>query len=131
MRKLTWINWLELLLGALPATLFFGPATVLLLIGVVPHVWGDVDAIGIVLLGIGALACMAALWMVILAGPAWIKQRPVIRWAVIVAGIVGIGFTSFMLMLTVRRPSDLHIVVILGGPIVVGLRYLPSLLRRE
>ena len=118
MRRLTWLNWLELLFVVLPATLMVAMLTFFLLlvafIGVAltpvftllasqEDTGGEMigASIGasagsvIFFLGLGAVAviglvALILLGLAIIAGPEWIVQRPALRWLIVIFGVLGL-----------------------------------------
>src|SRR5262245_13925651 len=91
-----------------------------------------------------AVTGLAALAVALTLGPARIKQRPLVRGAVVVGLIVGIVVAAYALWsqrssvawsasASTNTPALVLIIpglLALGGPIVIALRQLPTLLRK-
>ena len=142
---------LDLAFGVVIPGLILGPMLLLGLLGmVVTGTSGKVpneskDVMGILFaMSIAGLLALSAVAAAVVLGPQRIKQRPVLRIAVIVALLAGIGAAGYGLW--AQRSSvawstsasenmgALWLIVpgllALGGPIVVALRHLPALVRR-
>ena len=130
MRKLFAIHWIELIFGPLPPTILFGVPTVLLLVVAVRSLTEDPadvrGALGVTGLSTVALGSLGAFWLVALMGPDWVNRHSWLRWSCVLLGAVGIGVTTSLWAQSAARYEFLFW---LGGPIVVGMRYLLALLR--
>ena len=147
LRKLTWINWIEVLVGATLPTIFLGRFAwgwfVTNVYFLMAAMFGTADlpvvnsAFGVLLSGIW-VGAIALLWVLPLMGVEWINRHPVIRWVTVVCDVVGSVFGIVLLWgmvfwkLTNGRQFSWHehgIWLTLIGPIALGFRYLPALIR--
>ena len=90
------------------------------------------------LIGLGALG---VLWVVLLKGPEWMNQWPRLRRFAVVMETLGILLAIFLLYGTFEKSLRFQrspfmfledsIWLPLIGSVIVGLRYLPALLRGE
>ena len=166
-RTLAGIQKVELVFGVVLPGLVYGPMMVLGLVSVVLHVLFQSPArpAAVMAFWLMALLCfvgigaLAALGFVILYGPDQINRKPLLRWLVIMAGILGIiaagcllwpmkemvdprlfqgvsrvtpetahGFNGTTLLLIWLLILGANL-ILLCGPVVVALRYLPRLIR--
>ena len=152
-RPMTWVWWIELILGALLPTMVFGPY---LLYGVAFSL-GSHDLSG-AWMAFVSLGTLLSLWVLVLLGPGWIHRHPGWRWFTMVMLILGfvvvLYYTKSLLIPEWRAVFNLvsrthvHLLmepvrfgavlfafdyrfntVALLGAVAVGLRYLPQLLR--
>lgn len=141
---------LEFVFGVAIPGVILGPMLMLGLLGIVvtgasrPMPDASKDVMGIlVAMALGGLFALAAIAAAVLLGPDRIKRRPALRVAVVIALLGGIAAAGFALWAqrsslawsTSARENFgalFYIVpglIALGGPVVVALRYLPTLLR--
>ena len=144
------MRWLRLVLGPLPATLLLVP---MLLAGGLGGAialgtaltrpgrstaerWGDAASNGMFLAWIaGAAVGLLALWIMVLAEPTMSTRPPLARWvltAALMAGVVAAGRWLWV-MAASRHDYDTRTwalwLVMLVGPIVLGLYYVVLLVR--
>ncbi len=89
------------------------------------------------------MVAIISLWLVVLMGPVRIIRRPFLRWYVITTGILGllaavwiVGFYTVQFVLHRAEPKSNFLwvfvpMLFLAGPVAVGLRYLPRLLKGQ
>ena len=155
LRRLTWINWFELLVGAMLPTWCFGIGLIIMPAILLPSAVaglrsGDYhNSLGLIfycmLFIVGALA-LATLWLVILVGPEFVTQHWRLRWIIGIALLLGAVDGAYVLAITMpdeigrimsaqqgwgRLLEQLLLFSVLLGPIGVTLRYLPALFRRR
>ena len=132
---MTWGRWLEILVGALPPTVYVTP---LLLAAAtsrrVPLLWA---LYGLTL----PLLAIVSLWCVILFGPEQVNQRPAFRWFILVTGVAGLLEVFYFAAVILLKSKSLFagqygyspffcfLLLALVGPLLVGLRYLPKLIK--
>jgi hypothetical protein len=142
---------LDVVFGLVIPGMIFGPMLLLGVVGMlVTGAGGNVpresqDVLGILLaMSIAAVVALAALAVAVMLGPARIKQRPLLRGAVVVGLIAGIAVAAYALWAqrssvtwaTSASANAGALVLIvpgllaLGGPMVVALRHLLALVRK-
>lgn len=146
LRKLTWIGWIEIFIGAILPAICLGRFVLDWFISsmyfVIASVQSDpevfVGAMFGALIGVIGVGALVFLWVLLLMGAEWVNHRPTLRWMIIVFDICGVALSLFLLYgmvfwkLTHGRIFSWRehgAWMVLIGPVVVGLRYLPSLVR--
>lgn len=143
MRKLSPVQWVELVVGAGLPTAVFGPFLCLGLFGMTVTALSALLgrstmtrmswwAMGIMALGeVIGLAALGSLWLVILMGPQAVCRRPTLRWFAVCSGVLGILTVALLFVKTYAPAYPLLNIwlYLLVGPAVVGLRYLLVLLK--
>ena len=152
LRPMIWVRWVELMFGAFLPTIFIVPFFVTLLgislLGI--SVSGfSAQVIPALLLVIIPMGAVVLLWLLILCGPEQINQRPILRWLTLTMDILGFAYVllffvptlfiewkvvflrpvSFSFRTIVRGDDWRFLCMGVIGPVIVGLRYLPALLR--
>ena len=141
LRSISWSLGLEFIFGVLLPTIFFGPYIYHLFIDLTR---GFLNVDG--LISLGGLFGILSLWLVVLLGPNQINAYSFLRWFVITAGISGLAVDLQMVFVIGILPwknfdpssvplrwvlfgDGRFILSLLIAPILVGLKYLPQLLR--
>jgi hypothetical protein len=139
-RRFTSSNWIEFTFGALLPTIVFGPFLVIGL-GALPFMAKGMGGFIVVLPSLivagVCLAALASLWIVLLFGPNQVKEHRHLRRVVatfILLGVLFGGFGTVFGAVMVWQANEAWLWIpwlVLVGPFIVGLRYLPSLNRRS
>ena len=143
-QPMTWGRWLELIFGAILPAILAGFVSVfefkLFLEGISIAGFSGA-AVPSLLSSILPVGAVIVLWLLILWGPERINRRPILRWLTLGTDIAGLAFVFIFLIPTAlnewkagaQEPavSTLKVILWLGviGPVFVGLRHLPRLLR--
>ncbi len=136
MRRLTWINWVELLIGVLLPGITLGPfflfAVVLgsftLATSVRAREAMPASMTIMACAGIGLLS-LAGLAAVILVGPAAIRRKPVWRFGALLLGAAGLAVGGWAVVASFSFDrATLTGLVLFGAPVVVGTRYVLALM---
>jgi len=141
LRRLTWVNWIEIIFGAVLPTMFFGSLAIVWLVGAGSRGFLFSEVTVTLFSAIG-LAALAFLWLLLLMGPAYVNQHPVIRWLTLATGSAGIALGILMIYggftEATRQTGNVGSALtwqksggwmLLLGPVIVGSRYLPSLIK--
>jgi len=139
LRSMTGVQWMEFVFGALIPTVVWGWIAVLALAAAVSGFWGVSYGLSAKIAGlisvsvllvplIGGLACM---WFLTLCGVGQLNERPLLRWFSIIVGIAALLLAAQFVIGSVKNPRhDSWVINIsLVGPMIVGLKYLPQLIR--
>jgi len=148
-RKLSVINWIEIVVGVIPPTAFYlitfpfllGLLFVSLISLYALAADGKLYLIQPTLLSmrdsiislVGGGAGLFSLWFVILKGTQAITENPRVRFKVGVGLLIGISVASYWLTVVIRggdAARDWIWYAALCGPILIGIRYLLSLFIR-
>ena len=127
-RALTRFRGLQLVFGAFLPTLWLLPYLFLLFVNLVvtpPRILsGQPPNLQLLMWSVGGLGGLASLWIVVLFGAEQVCRSRYLRWFTIVTGLLGLWTAFFLLIETF--PSVTGLVLI--GPLLIGLGYLPALL---
>ncbi len=103
-QEFNWKRWLELVTGAILPTLFLVPPMVLL-------AWEGWRFMGLfslpVLLALGGIGAVAALWLLILCGTEQVAQRPRLSASVVICGGIGLAMGGLTLLYLLFTPQAL------------------------
>jgi hypothetical protein len=128
-------QWIEIVLVA-PATAVFVPTIVLGLFGMAatllfsrqPLAPESVGVMNIMAgMAVAGLAGLASAWACILAGPEALRRRPLFRWAAVLGGAAALAVCGWLFFAIKLHPVNAGMLLLLG-PALVGLGYLPALL---
>ena len=145
---MTWGRWVELVFGAIIPTIVWGGIAVIALGAAVAGFFGVSVSYGWVMKTVGLAALcsflvpvvggLVAMWFLVLYGVEQVNHRPILRWFSMLLGIVAVLFGVCMLVESrtwfVKDLMKDSWTTVLGtisivGPMIVGLRYLPRLIR--
>lgn len=140
LRPMTLGRWVEFL-ALLPATLVVMPlvgiylfwAPIRLLASGLSDLTAAVSMVGLLLAGVWSVGSMVAVWCLVLFGLEEIAHRLPLRLFAVTSPIVGLALALIMTPPMVRLSRPLVLTDFMGlmllGPVLVGLRYLPRLIR--
>ena len=131
LRKLTWVNWCEVIFGALVPTVVWVPGLALGLIGGLGAGVRHLQDVGPLILLIGGFCALVALWILLLCGSEQIVARPRLRIFVIGSGLL--GYVAALWVIFAFAMSGLGwgsapLWIVLFAPVVISFRYLSALL---
>ena len=135
-RRLTWINWVELLFGVLLPGVTLGPFFALAaVIGPLTLATSERAreaapvSIALILCALFGLLSLACLGAVILVGPAAIHRKPTWRFGALLLGSVGLAVGGWAVKASLSFGQAAPIgFVLFGAPVVVGTRYFLALI---
>ena len=148
-QPMTRVRWIELIFGAILPTIFLVPSMLYLLAFAVSTFGmptGNKAYVGVGMSFIGVVAVLA-LWLLVLLGSDQVNRYPAFRGFILIAGILGLADALFVIAVVIPSwvglftndiaitwkymlEDERSISLILVGPVVVGLRYLPRLLKQ-
>ena len=136
LRRLTPLNIVEVIFGALIPTLLFAP---LCLFGLWTGLRVQLDFIYLLVYSVFPLLALVTLWTVLLVGPQAVMRKPVFRWYAVLSLLAGVGCTIWYALVSPALyllDSELSWKYFFSGqmflslgPILVGLRYSWLLIR--
>ena len=141
LRPMTWGRWMEFVFGALIPTVVWGWLAVIALgavvVGFLGASYGWVAKIaGLVSMGlifVPLVGGLVALWLLTLYGVEQVNQRSALRWFSILIGIAALILGGWNLVYSIESPrkdfTGVLVNISLIGPMIVGLKYLPQLIR--